>query len=43
MYEWSGEHQAIAEAVRRFVDAEIRPNLDELERPGASPFPLLRR
>ena len=31
MYEWSDEQRAIAEAVRRFVDDEIRPVLDDLE------------
>ncbi len=25
MYEWSPEHQAIAAAVRRFVDEDLKP------------------
>jgi len=30
MFEWSDEHQMIREAVKRFVDEEIRPHVDEL-------------
>lgn len=43
MYEWSDEHRAIAEALRRFVDAEIRPRLDDLEHHGVPPYDTLRR
>jgi hypothetical protein len=43
MYEWSEEHQAIAAAVRRFVDEEIRPRLDDLEHHGVPPFDLMRK
>ena len=42
MYEWSEEHLAIAEAVRRFVDAEVRPRLDDLEHNGVPPYDVLR-
>jgi hypothetical protein len=31
MYDWSEEHQAITAVMRRFVDEEIRPHIDELE------------
>ena len=30
MYEWTEEQQAIIDVVRRFVDEEIRPQLDDL-------------
>ncbi len=43
MYEWSEEHQAIAQVVRRFVDTEIRPRLDALEHEGEPPYEVLRR
>jgi alkylation response protein AidB-like acyl-CoA dehydrogenase len=43
MYEWSEEHQAIATVVRRFVDEEIRPQLDDLEHNGVAPYELLRK
>jgi acyl-CoA dehydrogenase len=43
VYEWSEEHQAIALVVRRFVDEEIRPQLDDLEHHGAPPFDVLRK
>ncbi|MHB2029413.1 MAG: acyl-CoA dehydrogenase family protein [Acidimicrobiales bacterium] len=43
MYEWSKEHLAIIEAVRRFVDTEVRPHLDEIEHEGVPPFALLRK
>jgi len=42
MYEWSDEHRAIADAVRRFVDAQIRPRLDDLEHHGEPPYEVLR-
>jgi alkylation response protein AidB-like acyl-CoA dehydrogenase len=43
MYEWSKEHQAIAAVVRRFVDDEIRPRIDDLEHNGVPPFDVLRK
>jgi alkylation response protein AidB-like acyl-CoA dehydrogenase len=43
MYQWSEEHQAIAAAVRRFVDEEIRPHLDDLEHNGVAPFAIMRK
>jgi len=43
MYEWSEEHQAIIGVVRRFVDEEIRPHLDDLEHHGVPPYEVLRK
>jgi alkylation response protein AidB-like acyl-CoA dehydrogenase len=31
MFEWSEEQLAIRDAVRRFVEEEIKPNVEELE------------
>jgi hypothetical protein len=43
MYEWSEEQLAIAAVVRRFVDEEIRPHLDDLEHNGVPPFEIMRK
>ncbi|MFZ0767625.1 MAG: acyl-CoA dehydrogenase family protein [Acidimicrobiales bacterium] len=43
MYEWSEEHQAIIDVVRRFVDEEIRPHVDDLEHYGVPPYEILRK
>ena len=43
MYEWSPEHEAIIAVVRRFVDEEIRPHLDDLEHQGVPPYEILRK
>ena len=43
MYDWSEEHQAIIQVMRRFVDEEIRPHLDDLEHNGMPPFDIIRR
>ncbi|MGD0055482.1 MAG: acyl-CoA dehydrogenase family protein [Acidimicrobiales bacterium] len=42
MFEWSEEHRAIAAVVRRFVDEQIRPHLDDLEHNGVPPFAIMR-
>jgi len=42
MLDWSEESQAIIEAVRRFVDDEVRPKLDAIEHEGEPPYELLR-
>lgn len=43
MYEWSEEHQTIIDVVRRFVDEEIRPHLDDLEHHDVAPYEVLRK
>jgi alkylation response protein AidB-like acyl-CoA dehydrogenase len=43
MYEWSEEHQSMIDVVRRFVDEEIRPHLDDLEHNGVPPYDVLRK
>ena len=42
MLDWSEDSQAIIEAVRRFVDDEVRPKLDAIEHEGEPPYELLR-
>ncbi len=43
MFEWSEEHQMIREAVKRFVDDEIRPHVEELEHGDLPPYDILRK
>lgn len=43
MYEWSEEHQMMRQAIRQFVEAEIVPNLEELEHGDTPPYEVLRK
>ena len=43
MYEWSDTDLMVRDAVRQFVDKEIRPHLDELESGAMSPYPIARK
>jgi alkylation response protein AidB-like acyl-CoA dehydrogenase len=43
MIEWSEQHRMIRDAIRRFVDAEIVPNLEELEHGDTPPYEVLRK
>lgn len=43
MYEWSDTDLMTRDAVRQFVDKEIRPQLDELETGAISPYPIARK
>jgi alkylation response protein AidB-like acyl-CoA dehydrogenase len=43
VYDWSEEQRAIIAVVRRFVDEEIRPHLDDLEHNGVPPYEILRK
>jgi hypothetical protein len=43
MIEWSEQHQMMRDAVRRFVDAEIVPHLEELEHGDTPPYDVLRK
>ncbi len=43
MFQWSDEHLMIREAVKRFVDDEIRPHVDELEHGDMPPYDILRK
>jgi alkylation response protein AidB-like acyl-CoA dehydrogenase len=43
MIEWSEMHEEIRKSVQRFVDAEVRPNLEALEHGGAPPYDVLRK
>ncbi|MDQ3757912.1 MAG: acyl-CoA dehydrogenase family protein [Actinomycetota bacterium] len=43
MYQWSDEHLMVRDAVRRFVEEEIKPNLEELEHGDTPPYDVLRK
>lgn len=42
MYEWSDEHLMIRDAVRDFVEREVRPRREELEFGDTPPYDLIR-
>ncbi len=42
MYQWSDEHLAIRDAVRRFVEDEIKPKVAELEHGDTPPYEVIR-
>ncbi|MQA25482.1 MAG: acyl-CoA dehydrogenase, partial [Micromonosporaceae bacterium] len=43
MIEWSDTEIMIRDAVREFVDNEIRPHVDELEHGGLPPYDIIRK
>ena len=43
MIEWSEEQQMVRQAVRQFVEKEIKPNLEELEHGDTPPYEILRK
>ena len=43
MIEWSEQHLMIRDAVRRFIQDEIVPNLEELEHGETPPYDILRK
>ncbi len=43
MFKWSDEHQMVRDAVKRFVDDEVRPHVDELEHGDLPPYDILRK
>lgn len=43
MFEWNEEHLMVRDAVRQFVENEIRPHRDELEFGDTPPYDVLRK
>src|SRR5258708_4142058 len=43
MFEWPEDLKMVREAVRQFVDNEIRPHREELEHGDLPPYDLLRK
>lgn len=43
MIEWSEQHLVLRDAIRKFVEAEIAPNIEELEHGDTPPYDVLRK
>jgi acyl-CoA dehydrogenase len=43
MIEWSEQHLVIRDMVRKFVEAEVKPKLEELEHGDTPPYDVLRK
>ncbi len=43
MYEWSEEQLMIRDAIRRFIDSEVVPNIDALEHGDLPPYDIIRK
>ena len=43
MFEWNEEQEMVRQAVRQFVEKEIKPNLEELEHGDTPPYETLRK
>ena len=43
MIEWNEQHEMIRDAIRKFIEAEIAPNLEELEHGNTPPYDVLRK
>ena len=43
MIEWSEQHLAIRDAIRKFIEAEIVPNLEALEHGDLPPYDIVRK
>ncbi|MBI4515107.1 MAG: acyl-CoA dehydrogenase family protein [Deltaproteobacteria bacterium] len=43
MIEWSEQHLMIRDAVRRFIEAEIKPKLEQIEHGEQPPYDIIRK
>ena len=43
MYEWSEEHLMVRDAIRRFIEAEVVPQIDAVEHEGVPPYDIIRK
>ena len=43
MIEWSEQQLMMRDAIRKFVESEIAPNLEELEHGDTPPYAVLRK
>ena len=43
MIEWQESHVMIRDMIRRFIEAEIVPHLEELEHGDRPPYPILKK
>ena len=43
MIDWTDEQKMVRDAVRRFVDEEVRPHIEDLEHGDLPPYDILRK
>lgn len=43
MIEWSESQQFVKDSIRKFIDQEIVPHMEELEHGGMPPYDLIRK
>lgn len=43
MFQWTDEQEMVRDAVRQFIDKEIRPRVDEFEHGDTPPYEVLRK
>ena len=43
MYQWNEEQVMIRDAVRKFIEKEIKPRLEEIEHGDSPPYPIIRQ
>jgi acyl-CoA dehydrogenase len=43
MYQWNEEQVMIRDAVRKFIEKEIKPRVEEIEHGDSPPYPIIRR
>ncbi len=43
MFEWSEEQLMIRDAIRRFIESEVQPNIDALEHGDLPPYDIMRK
>jgi alkylation response protein AidB-like acyl-CoA dehydrogenase len=43
MFEWSEEQLMVRDAIRRFIEAEVVPHIDELEHGDLAPYDIIRK
>lgn len=43
MLDWSPIDLAVRDAVRQFIDKEVRPHVDALESGEMEPYPIIRK
>ena len=43
MFEWSEEQLMVRDAIRRFIEAEVVPNIEALEHGDMPPYDIIRK
>jgi acyl-CoA dehydrogenase len=43
MHDWSDDQLMVRDAMRRFIEAEVIPNIDDVEHNGVPPYEIIRK